>query len=185
MRLDIDPDSLGFLHLGEVTQTMLGDFDIFPFTAQEEAEMLLRVALAALAGGLIGFERRHSAAPAGIRTLALVAMGSSVFTVISIFAFSTIDGEFVRDPARIAAQVATGIGFIGAGTIIRSGTSVRGLTTATGIWVAAALGMAAGSGLYVLAAGGTVLAMVILAFFPRKPGSQDEEEDDNEGGVRL
>lgn len=161
---------------------MLGEFDIFPFTAREEGEMLLRITLAALAGGLIGFERRRSAAPAGIRTLALVAMGSGTFTVISIFAFSTIDGEFVRDPARIAAQVATGIGFIGAGTIIRSGTSVRGLTTATGIWVAAALGMAAGSGLYVLTVGGTVLAMVILAFFPRKPGNNGE---DDEEGVQL
>lgn len=159
---------------------MLGDFEIFPFSAAEEAEMLLRVALAALAGGLIGFERRRSSAPAGIRTLSLVAMGSGAFTVISIFAFSRLDGEFVRDPARIAAQVATGIGFIGAGTIIRSGTSVRGITTATGIWVAAALGMAAGSGLYVLTAGGTVLAMVILVFFPRHPGhgrDEDEEED--------
>ena len=162
---------------------MLGEFEIFPFTAREEGEMLLRVALAALAGGLIGFERRRSAAPAGIRTLALVSMGSGTFTVISIFAFSTIDGEFVRDPARIAAQVATGIGFIGAGTIIRSGTSVQGLTTATGIWVAAALGMAAGSGLYVLTIGGTALAMIILAFFPRKPVNRDDDEDDE--GVNL
>ncbi len=164
---------------------MLGEFEIFPFTAREEGEMLLRIALAALAGGLIGFERRRSAAPAGIRTLSLVAMGSGTFTVISIFAFSTIDGEFVRDPARIAAQVATGIGFIGAGTIIRSGTSVRGLTTATGIWVAAALGMAAGSGLYVLTVGGTVLTMVILAFFPRKPDGRSDDGDEDEEGARL
>ena len=126
--------------------------------------MLLRISLAALVGGMIGYERRRSSAPAGIRTLT---------------------GEFVRDPARIAAQVATGIGFIGAGTIIRSGTSVRGLTTATGIWVAAALGMAAGSGLYVLAVGGALLAMVILAFFPRKPvhGNGDDEHDDE--GAQL
>jgi len=159
---------------------MLGDFVIFPFTALEEAEMLLRITLAALVGGMIGFERRRSAAPAGIRTLALVAMGSGTFTVISIFAFSTVEGEFVRDPARIAAQVATGIGFIGAGSIIRSGTSVRGLTTATGIWVAAALGMAAGSGLYVVAVGGAVLAMVILAFFPRKHGHGNNDDDDDD-----
>ena len=159
---------------------MLGDFDIFPFTAAEEAEMLLRIVMAGLAGGLIGYERRRSAAPAGIRTLALVAMGSGTFTVISFFAFSTLEGEFVRDPARIAAQVATGIGFIGAGAIIRSGTTVRGLTTATGIWVAAALGMAAGSGLFVLTAGGTVLAMVILAFFPHRPGTGNRGGEVNE-----
>ncbi len=164
---------------------MLGDFDIFPFTAAEEAEMLLRIIVAALAGGFIGYERRRSAAPAGIRTLALVAMGSSTFTVISIFAFSTLDGEFVRDPARIAAQVATGIGFIGAGSIIRSGTSVRGLTTATGIWVAAALGMAAGAGLFVLTVGGTVMAMVILAFFPRRPRIGNDEEEDDDRGIQL
>jgi|TARA_B100000959_G_C14859933_1_gene573846 putative Mg2+ transporter-C (MgtC) family protein len=172
-------------HDGEATQTMYGEFEIFPFTALEEAEMLLRVALAALVGGMIGYERRRSAAPAGIRTLSLVAMGSGTFTVISIFAFSTIEGEFVRDPARIAAQVATGIGFIGAGTIIRSGTSVRGLTTATGIWVAAGLGMAAGSGLYVLAVGGAALAMVILAFFPRKPDNGHGEDEDDLEGVQL
>jgi putative Mg2+ transporter-C (MgtC) family protein len=165
---------------------MLGDFEISPFTALEEAEMLLRISLAALVGGMIGYERRRSSAPAGIRTLALVSMGSGAFTVISIFAFSTIEGEFVRDPARIAAQVATGVGFIGAGTIIRSGTSVRGLTTATGIWVAAALGMAAGSGLYVLAIGGALLAMVILAFFPRKPDhGNGHDETDAEEGVQL
>ena len=155
---------------------MLGDFNIFPFTVAQEAEMLLRIVAAALAGGFIGFERRRSSAPAGIRTLALVAMGSGTFTIISIFAFSTLDGEFVRDPARIAAQVATGIGFIGAGSIIRSGTSVRGLTTATGIWVAAALGMAAGAGLFVLTAGGTVMAMVILAFFPRGPRNESNNQ---------
>ena len=159
---------------------MLGDFDIFPFTAAEEAEMLLRIVMAGLAGGLIGYERRRWAGTAGIRTRALVAMGSGTFTVISFFAFSTLEGEFVRDPARIAAQVATGIGFIGAGAIIRSGTTVRGLTTATGIWVAAALGMAAGSGLFVLTAGGTVLAMVILAFFPHRPGTGNRGGEVNE-----
>ncbi len=134
---------------------------------------------------MIGYERRRSSAPAGIRTLAPVSMGSGIFTVISVFAFSTIEGEFVRDPARFAAQVATGIGFIGAGTIIRSGTSVRRLTTATGIWVAAALGMAAGSGLYVLAVGVALLAMVILAFFPRKPGQGNGDDEHDDEGVQL
>lgn len=109
--------------------------------------MLARLALAALVGGIIGIERRHPDRPAGVRTLALTAIGAAAFTLVSIHGFG--DESATRDPARVAAQVATGVGFIGAGTIIRYGSSVRGLTTATAIWLAASLGMAAGTGMYV------------------------------------
>ncbi|MBC8453056.1 MAG: MgtC/SapB family protein, partial [Chloroflexi bacterium] len=132
------------------------DIEVFRFDASTEVEMLLRIAFASIVGGIIGFERRRAARPAGIRTLALVAMGAAAFTVVSIFGFAGEAGEEgqFRDPARIAAQVATGVGFIGAGTMIRSGGVVRGLTTAAGIWMSAALGVAAGAGMYVFAIGG-------------------------------
>ena len=148
------------------------DIEVFRFDVATELEMLARIAFAAIVGGIIGFERRRVARPAGIRTLALVAMGSSAFTVVSIFGFTGQEGQF-RDPARIAAQVATGVGFIGAGTMIRSGGVVRGLTTAAGIWMSAALGVAAGSGMYVFALGGALIATAILGLLPRAVELED------------
>ncbi len=144
------------------------DVDIFRFSASTELEIIARLTVAAVVGGIIGYERRHAARPAGIRTLSLVALGAAAFTMVGAFGFGDSDGQF-RDPARVAAQVATGVGFIGAGTMIRSGGIVRGLTTATGIWVAAALGMAAGAGMYILAVFGAVLSVAILLAFPRRP----------------
>jgi putative Mg2+ transporter-C (MgtC) family protein len=143
------------------------DIEVFRFDISTELEMLARMAFGAIVGGIIGFERRRAARPAGIRTLALVAMGASAFTVVSIFGFNGEEGG-LRDPARIAAQVATGVGFIGAGTMIRSGGVVRGLTTAAGIWMSAALGVAAGAGMYVFALGGALIATAILSWLPRK-----------------
>jgi putative Mg2+ transporter-C (MgtC) family protein len=101
--------------------------DIFHFTVMEEIEMAARLVLAAVLGGAVGFERRQAEKPAGVRTLALVSMGSALFTLISVFGFG------FGDPSRIAAQVVTGIGFLGAGTIMRIGSDVRGLTTAASI----------------------------------------------------
>jgi putative Mg2+ transporter-C (MgtC) family protein len=149
------------------------NIDIFRFDASTEVEMLLRILIAALVGGIIGFERRRAARPAGIRTLALVAMGAGAFTVVSIFGFAGEEGQ-MRDPARIAAQVATGVGFIGAGTMIRSGGVVRGLTTAAGIWMSAALGVAAGAGMFIFAIGGALIATMILSWLPRNPDSIEE-----------
>ncbi len=136
--------------------------------------MLARLALAALVGSIIGVERRHPDRPAGVRTLALTAMGAAAFTLVSIHGFGDESGT--RDPARVAAQVATGVGFIGAGTIIRYGGSVRGLTTATAIWLAASLGMAAATGMYVLSLGGALLAAAVLYLLPHRPG-EDVEHD--------
>jgi putative Mg2+ transporter-C (MgtC) family protein len=132
------------------------------------AELILRVALAALLGGAIGAERELRERGAGLRTHLLVAVGSALFTLVSAygfsdFEFSTRDGV-VFDPTRIAAQVVTGIGFLGAGAIIRQGLSIRGLTTAATLWSVAAIGLAAGSGYYSAAV--VTTAVVLLALGP-------------------
>jgi putative Mg2+ transporter-C (MgtC) family protein len=127
-----------------------------------ELDLLLRVALAAGFGAIVGWERELQRQAAGFRTHALVAMGSGLFTVISAHAFG---GE--SDPGRIAAQVVTGLGFIGAGTILRGDAGVRGLTTAASIWAVGAIGMAAGAGMFALAAGGTILALFVLEVLDR------------------
>lgn len=133
--------------------------DIFTLTAREEVEIALRLLLAAVFGAAVGFERRSSDKPAGLRTLSLVAVGSALFTIISVFGFEN------ADQSRVAAQIVTGVGFLGAGTILRSGTSISGLTTAATIWATAAIGMAVGSGMYIASVAGTVLMLVILYVF--------------------
>src|SRR3954463_11629043 len=109
-----------------------------------------RLALAAALGGAIGFERELRDREAGFRTHMLVCVGSALFTIVSAYGFSdflTSGDQVIRaDPTRIAAQIVTGIGFLGAGAIIRQGVSIRGLTTAATLWVAAAIGMASGAG---------------------------------------
>jgi len=141
-------------------------------------EFLLRISIAALMGGLIGVEREYRAKEAGIRTHFLVALGSALFMILSQYGFVETDGiiKIARyDPARIAAQVVSGIGFIGAGTIIFQKNVVRGLTTAAGLWVTAAIGMTCGAGMYVLAAGCTALVLIcleVLHIVLRKVGSR-------------
>jgi putative Mg2+ transporter-C (MgtC) family protein len=130
------------------------------------AEILLRVGLAAVLGGAIGFERELREREAGLRTHMLVSVGAALFTLVSAYAwtdwrFSTEEG-LVFDPTRIAAQVVTGIGFLGAGAIIRQGLSIRGLTTAATLWVVAAIGMATGAGYYAAAVITTVLVLFSL-----------------------
>jgi putative Mg2+ transporter-C (MgtC) family protein len=110
-------------------------------------------------GAAIGFEREMDRQPAGFRTHALVALGAALFTIISAYGFSASS----VDPTRIAAQIVSGIGFLGAGTILHHRGSIRGLTTAASLWSAAAVGMAAGAGLLVMAVVGTVLIVVVLA----------------------
>jgi putative Mg2+ transporter-C (MgtC) family protein len=118
----------------------------------------LRLVLAATLGAMIGLEREIHDHPAGMRTHLLVAMGSAAFTVLSISAFPAPGA----DPARVAAQIVTGIGFLGAGAILKEGLSIHGLTTAASLWVAAALGMAAGAGAWVMALAITVITLVSL-----------------------
>lgn len=132
-----------------------------------EAQLALstRVAIAAALGSLIGFERRNSDRPAGIRTLTLVSIGASIFTIVGCAPFAG-----TSDPTRVAAQIASGIGFIGAGVITtepaiaKKRGSVRGMTTAAAIWIAAAIGVACGVGLHVVAACGCAMTVGVLEF---------------------
>ena len=122
--------------------------------------------LAALLGGLIGLERDLHGRAAGLRTHLLVSLGAAVFTILSeLISRNSAGIGIMSDPSRIAAQIVTGIGFLGAGVIIKEGVNVRGLTTAACLWVAAAVGMAAGSGNFVIAICATVMALVGLVFF--------------------
>src|ERR671938_376687 len=115
-------------------------------------EVVLRVVLAAVLGGAVGVEREIREREAGLRTHLLVSVGAALFTLASAYGFReflTNGGSVVRaDPTRIAAQIVSGIGFLGAGAIIRQGLAVRGLTTAATLWLVAAIGMAAGAGYY-------------------------------------
>jgi putative Mg2+ transporter-C (MgtC) family protein len=129
-------------------------------------EALLRLALAAALGGLVGVERELREREAGLRTHMLVALGSALFTIVSAYGFHDFlaSGQSVvrADPTRIAAQIVTGIGFLGAGAIIRQGLSVRGLTTAATLWVVAAIGLATGAGYYSGAVITTALVLISL-----------------------
>ena len=128
-------------------------------------EFVLRLFVAAMLGGVIGLEREYRAKEAGFRTHFLVALGSGLFMILSQFGFDEVLGHYEQvslDPSRIASQVVTGIGFIGAGTIIFQKHVVRGLTTAAGLWVTSAIGMTAGAGMYVLSIATTVLVLLCL-----------------------
>src|SRR4051794_10694998 len=133
------------------------------------SEELLRVVVAAGLGGAVGLERELREREAGFRTHLLVSLGSALFTIVSAYGFHEFlvgGGNIVRtDPSRIAAQIVTGIGFLGAGAIIREGLSVRGLTTAATLWVVAAIGMACGAGYL----GGGVVATPGAVITPGAP----------------
>jgi putative Mg2+ transporter-C (MgtC) family protein len=123
-------------------------------------EVLLRLFVAAVLGGAIGLERELRERQAGLRTHLVVSVGSALFTLVSAYGFHSFDGKV--DPTRIAAQIVSGIGFLGAGAIIRQGLSVRGLTTAASLWLVAAIGMAAGAGYWEGALIATLGALLTL-----------------------
>ena len=127
-------------------------------------DFVLRLLAATAMGAAIGFEREYHAKEAGLRTHLLVALGSCLFMILSVYGFDFMLGRdhVSFDPSRIAAQVVTGIGFIGAGTIILQKQVVRGLTTAAGLWVTAAIGLACGNGMYWVALITTVIVLVSL-----------------------
>lgn len=134
-----------------------------------ELEFILRIFVAALLGGIIGLEREYRAKEAGFRTHFLVALGSALFMIVSAYGFegAMLTPEHRWDVSRVASQVVSGIGFIGAGTIIfhKSENVVRGLTTAAGLWVTAAIGLACGGGMFVLSIASTFLVLVGLEAF--------------------
>ncbi len=126
------------------------------FVFVEEFVLVLRVLYAAALSFLLGWEREYSHKPAGLRTHILVGMGAALFAVLSLYGFPG------GDPARVAAYVVAGIGFIGAGAIIQTENKVQGLTTAASLWLTAAVGLAAGAGLYILALASALSGFVIL-----------------------
>lgn len=130
--------------------------------AQLPWELAFRLMLAALLGGLVGAEREYSGQAAGLRTNILVAVGACLLTILSIYGFPTDGAQAGRDPARIAAQIVSGIGFLGAGAVFRDEDRVRGLTTAATVWLVAAIGMTVGVGAGFLAALTTSFTLVVL-----------------------
>ncbi len=132
-----------------------------------DAEMALRLLLAAACGAGVGLQREHAYKPAGLRTHILVALGAALFTIISFQGFDTR-----ADPSRVAAQIVVGIGFIGAGTILHSQMTVSGLTTAASIWIAAAIGTAAGVGMYTLSIFTTLIVLAVLQLHKHREGQE-------------
>jgi putative Mg2+ transporter-C (MgtC) family protein len=134
-------------------------------------ELLVRILVGTVLGGAIGYERDLRGRPAGLRTHAIVALASATFMVVStrFFYFQHYgkDDLVAVDPSRIAASVVSGIGFLGAGAILRDGITIKGLTTAAGLWLVAAIGMAAGGGMYVESVFATVVGLATLTFLRR------------------
>ncbi len=130
-------------------------------------ETILRLAVAAALGSLIGLDRQRFDKAAGLRTHMLVSVGSALVMIVSAYGFDPVlsPGRVTLDPSRVAAQVVSGVGFLGAGAILQRKKAVHGLTTAAGVWAVAAIGLAAGGGLFVAATAATVLMLLILSTF--------------------
>lgn len=134
-----------------------------------EVHLTLRLLLAAILGGIVGLERGSGDRPAGFRTHILVCAGSALIMLVSLYGFEGFDVNHLsttgRDSARIAAQVVSGIGFLGAGTIMHEGVTVRGLTTAASLWMVSAIGLAVGAGMYFISIVSTFITMITLVTF--------------------
>jgi putative Mg2+ transporter-C (MgtC) family protein len=130
-------------------------------------DIIIRLSLACLLGGLIGIERETVNRPAGFRTHILVCIGSTLIMLVNLYLFHSFRSYANIDPARLGAQVISGIGFLGAGTIIRDGSSVKGLTTAAGLWAVAGIGIAIGSGFYIGAIATTIIVLITLIIFSK------------------
>lgn len=140
-----------------------------------DALMFVRLLIAVGLGALIGYERERVGKPAGVRTHGMVSLGSALFTVVSLHGFGG-----VGDPARVAAQVVAGIGFLGAGAILHRHQYVEGLTTAASLWVTAAIGLAVGVGMIWMSVGSAILVFVLLRFGPRfRPKLEQAHERTN------
>jgi putative Mg2+ transporter-C (MgtC) family protein len=133
-----------------------------------DIDLLIRLGGALVLGGLIGIERQIAGRAAGFRTMSIVSAGAALIMLLSLYVFEQMKAQgAVSDPSRIAAQVVSGIGFLGAGVIIRSGISIVGITTAATLWVCAAIGLAVGAGYYKGAVITTVLVIIVLFVFRR------------------
>jgi putative Mg2+ transporter-C (MgtC) family protein len=127
-----------------------------------DTQVFIRLVLSVILGGLIGLERQLHRRNAGLRTHILVTLGSCLTMLTSLYVFDIYINKVALDPARIASGVITGIGFLGAGTIIRDREGIRGLTTAASLWLVAGIGLAAGIGFYSAAIAATVLGLIVL-----------------------
>eukprot|EP00808_Paulinella_micropora_P025608 g71859.t1 len=158
---------------------------ILLFLTPRECDFGRRLVVAGLLGALIGYERRSPDRPAGIRTMAVTALGSATFTLSSMFAFE--DSSMGWDSSRVSAAIPSGVGFLGAGLIFKQGTpgdgtpQVVGLTTAASLWLSAAVGVCAGGAMYVPAVMAVALVVFILRFGPRSDGSRDNETAESDG----
>lgn len=141
------------MHMDQLLRSDL--FEFFSF--------IIRMLVAAFCGAIVGLERQQEHKPAGARTLSLVSMGSALFMIISL----AMTQNLMIDASRIPAQIVTGIGFLGAGAIIREKGSVRGLTTAAGVWIVSAIGMAIGMGMYLEGIFATFVSYLILGWLPK------------------
>ncbi len=128
---------------------------------------LLRLLAAAVMGGMIGFEREHNDQPAGFKTHIVISTGASLLMIVSVYLPLSLGDGRIGDPGRIAAQVVSGIGFLGAGAMIRMGLNVKGVTTAASIWTVAAIGLAAGAGLILEAGATAILLLFVLTVLDR------------------
>jgi len=142
-----------------------------------EWELLLRLVLSCILGGIIGYERQSRRKSAGLRTNVLVCLGSCLIMVMSVELYQAVEGKTNADPARLAAQVVSGIGFLGAGAIMKEGLSVTGLTTAACLWVVAGVGLAVGAGFYAGALISTALVFVTLGSLSRLDDWVDHEKN--------
>jgi len=159
--------------------------ELLNFATGTEAVMTLRLIAAAIFGALIGYEREYMGKAAGLRTYAIVSVGACLFTLVSIYGAEQLpsftapemsSGNFNvnYDPTRIASNIVTGIGFLGAGLIIMRGSRLEGLTTAAGLWVAAAVGTAVGFGYYIVSGVTVLIVLAILLFLTKVEPSHRE-----------
>ncbi len=145
-----------------------------------DAQIVFRLFIGAVLGGLVGIEReKHNKKIAGFRTHIIVCLGSVLVMLVSMHIFEIYGGRVQADPARIAAGVITGIGFLGAGTIMRSSESITGLTTAASLWTVAGIGLAVGCGFYVAAYATTVVVLVTLHVLNKLPFEKKRKKDRN------
>ena len=142
-----------------------------------DGELFLRLVLSCVLGGIIGYERQSRRKSAGLRTNVLVCLGSCLIMVMSVEMYQEVEGKTNADPARLAAQVVSGIGFLGAGAIMKEGLSVTGLTTAACLWVVAGVGLAVGAGFYAGALISTALVFVTLGSLSRLDDWVDHENN--------
>lgn len=151
-------------------------YDVFGSQISFYISMIIRLLVACVLGGVIGFEREHVHRPAGLRTHILVCLGSALVMITSEYVYSKFSASVNVDPARLGAQVISGIGFLGAGTIIKEGVSVKGLTTAASLWAVSCVGIAVGIGFYSGAFAATVIMFLTLVVIKKTQGKLSSQK---------